>query len=235
MWCYRCKTEIDMPAPPTVESYRGNVPLADFSTSACPHCGSPLFSHADIDSQHAEAPIDGWEEHLEQELAEVRELLEESSRLRESTTRVDPPVTKTLETPEHAERPKVAYTKEGPKNFGRMRRPVKYLMPRTPAIILLLLGLGLMSGPWIQGFESIGQHGLSLEWAGQVLLSVGALLWLRDYVQQGQELSGKMDATIAGLHLLRREIATPAQSDDAHLQLAELKRRLAAVARSVKF
>ena len=116
-----------------------------------------------------------------------------------------------------------------------MRRPVKNAMPRTPAIILLMIGVGLMSGPWIQGFESIGHHGLSLDWAGQLLLSVGALLWLRVYVRQGEEISGKMDATIGGMHVLRREIATPPQPSDAHLQLADLKRRLAAVARSVKF
>ena len=235
MWCYRCQTEIDMPAPSTVESYRGNVPLPDFSTSACPHCDSPLFSRANTDHQHGEAPIDAWEERLEQELAEVRNLLAESSRLRESTKRVDPPVTRALDAAEHDELPEVCGAKEGPKTFDRMRRPVKYLMPRTPATILLLLGLGLMSGPWIKGFESIGQHGLSLEWAGHVLLSVGTLLWLRDYIQQGQELSGKMDATIAGLHLIRREIVTPTHHDDAHLQLADLKRRLAAVARSAKF
>ena len=232
MWCYRCQIEIDMPATSTLEAYRGQVPLADLSTAACPHCGSPLFLHADNEPQLAEARIDDWEARLERELADVRELLAESSRLRESTTRVDPPVAKALEAEEEST---VSSAKQEPKTFGRMRRPVKYLMPRTPAVILLLIGLGLMSGPWIQGFESVGQHGLSLEWAGQVLLSVGALLWLRDYVQQGHELSGKMDATIAGLHLLRREIATPTQSDDAHLQLADLKRRLSAVARSVKF
>ena len=232
MWCHRCQTEVDMPAPSTVEAYRDHVPSADFSNAACPHCGSPLFLRPDNNPQHAEARIDDWEARLEQELADVRELLAESSRLRESTTRVDPPVTKALEAEEEST---LSSAKQEPKTFGRMRRPVKYLMPRTPAVILLLIGLGLISGPWIQGFESIGQHGLSLEWAGQVLLSVGALLWLRDYVQQGQELSGKMDATIAGLHLLRREIATPTQCDDAHLQLADLKRRLSAVARSAKF
>ena len=232
MWCHRCQTEVDMPAPSTVEAYRDHVPSADFSNAACPHCGSPLFLRPDNNPQHAEARIDDWEARLEQELADVRELLAESIRSRESTTRVDPPVSEALE---GAEQSTVSRASEAPENFYRMRRPVKYLMPRTPAIILLLIGLGLMSGPWIQGFESIGQHGLSLEWAGQVLLSVGALLWLRDHVQQRQELSGKMDATIAGLHLLRREIATPTQSDDAHLQLADLKRRLAAVARSVKF
>ena len=235
MWCYRCQTEIDTPPAPAVEAYRGNVPLADFPTPACPDCGSLLFPNADTDPQHADAPIDEWEERLEQELAEVRQLLAESSRLRESTTRVDPPVTKTLRATEHVGQPAAADADEASKTFGHMRRPVKYVMPRTPTIILLMIGVGLMSGPWIQGFESIGQHGLSLDWAGQLLLSVGALLWLRDYVQQGQEFSGKMDATIAGLHVIRREIATPPQSDDAHLQLADLKRRLAAVARSVKF
>ena len=112
---------------------------------------------------------------------------------------------------------------------------MKNALPRTPSVILLLLGVGLLSGPWIQGFETIDQGELSLEWVGQVILSVGGLLWLRDAVRNNQEMSGKLDAAIAGLHVLRTDIATPPQSLDAHHQLADLKRRLAAVARSVHF
>ncbi len=235
MWCCYCQTERDTPAPPAVEAYRGNVPLADAPTPLCPKCGSRLVFDADTDLQLDVPSIDDWEERLERELVEVRQLLAESSRLRESTTREDPPGIRTREAAENCTRLRMDRTGSPSRSFGRMTRPIKNALPRTPATILLIVGVGLVSGPWIQGFESIGHSGLSLEWAGQLFLSVGALLWLRDYFRQGEEISGKLDATIAGMHVLRRDIATPSQPNDAHFQLADLKRRLAAVARSVKF
>ena len=166
-------------------------------------------------------------------------MLDESSRLRESTARIDAsahPVPDPVGHPQAVpQRGSPDRTEESTNTFERMRRAEKDAMPRTPSVILLLLGMGFMSGPWIEGFESIGRHGLTLEWAGQLMLSIGGMLWLRDYVRQGQDVSGKLDATIAGLHVLRRDIATPPQSSDAHRQLADLKRRLSAVARSIKF
>ena len=235
MWCCRCQMEFDVPAPPPVETYRGNGALLDFHTPVCPHCKNQLTPGVDTDSQRDAASIDDWESRLERELAEVQQLLAESSRLRESATRVDPPVKKVRDAAENSKSLKVDQADATIKTFGRMKRSAQNGMPRTPAIILLMIGIGLMSGPWIEGFESIGNHGLSLDWAGQLLLSVGGLLWLRDYIRQREEFSGKIDATIAGIHVLRREIATPPKSSDAHLQLADLKRRLAAVARSINF
>ena len=226
---------LDTPSASSVEAYRGKVPPADFSKPpVCPHCGS-LIAECNETAFQENDQLDSWEERLEEELAEVRELLAESSRLRSSTTRIDQ---KSASASEPAERPltrapdpsdQVATT------FGRMNRSAQNALPRTPSIILLLIGVGLLSGPWIHGFESIGQNGLSLDWAGHLILAVGGLLWLRDMVRYGQEMSGKMDATIAGLHVLRKDIATPPQPNDAHHQLADLKRRLAAVTRSVKF
>ena len=238
MWCPHCQITLEAPPPGSIEEYRGKVPLAGLSTPReCPHCGSVLAdskaeaAHAEDTSHQDEAPLDRWEERLEEELAEVRELLAESSRLRASTTRVDstpPPVRQPASTvPPEPSRPA--------RTPGRLPRFAKNALPRTPSVILLLIGVGLLSGPWIHGFESIGQGELSLEWVGQVILSVGGLLWLRDVVRNNQEISGKLDAAIAGMHVLRTDIATPPQSHDAHHQLADLKRRLAAVARSVHF
>ena len=238
MWCPHCQIAIETPPPGSIEEYREKVPLAGPSIPrGCPHCGSVL-AESKADAAHtgdtqlqADAPLDRWEERLEEELAEVRELLAESSRLRASTTRVDPPTPPDRQ-PARAVPPEPNRPTGTPR---RLPRFAKNALPRTPSVILLLLGVGLLSGPWIHGFESIGQVELSLEWVGQVILSVGGLLWLRDAVRNNQEISGKLDATIAGLHVLRTDIATPPQSHNAHHQLADLKRRLSAVARSVNF
>ena len=224
MWCPKCQIAIEMRR--SSEEHGERIQLSDsFLPQSCPHCGYLLAEGTD----HERGKIDPWEERLEDELAEVRELLAESSRLRTSTTRIDPP-------PEKVEQSTTgSYPTSAQKGraFARMTQCARNALPRTPSIILILLGVGLLSGPWIHGFESIGQTGLSLEWVGHVILSIGGLLWLRDSIRYGQEISRKIDATIAGLHVLRKEIATPPQPNDAHHQLADLKRRLAAVARSV--
>ena len=235
MWCRRCQITLESPSTSSLEADRGKMPLADFSNPpACPYCGSLLAACNETAFQENDQ-LDSWEERLEEELAEVRELLAESSRLRSSTTRIDQ---KSASASEPAERPSTRAPDPSDQvatTFGRMNRSAQNALPRTPSIILILIGVGLLSGPWIHGFESIGQNGLSLDWAGHLILAVGGLLWLRDMVRYGQEMSGKMDATIAGLHVLRKDIATPPQPNDAHHQLADLKRRLAAVTRSVKF
>ena len=238
MWCPHCQIALETPPPGSIEEYRGKVPLAGLPTPReCPHCRSVLAdskaeaANAEDTELQEEAPLDRWEERLEEELTEVQELLAESSRLRASTTRVDSPPTPVQQST------RAVPTESNPSPIPPRRLPhvVKNALPRTPSVILLLLGVGLLSGPWIQGFETIDQGELSLEWVGQVILSVGGLLWLRDAVRNNQEMSGKLDAAIAGLHVLRTDIATPPQSLDAHHQLADLKRRLAAVARSVHF
>ncbi|MDG2409597.1 MAG: hypothetical protein P8M53_11365 [Pirellulales bacterium] len=235
MWCRRCQITLESPSASSLEADRGKMPLANFSNPpACPHCGSILAEYTETPFQENDQ-LDSWEERLEEELAEVRELLAESSRLRSSTTRIDK---KAESTSEPVKRPSTLEPDPSghvATTFGRMTRSGQNALPRTPSSILLLLGVGLLSEPWIHGFESIGQNGLSLDWAGHLILAVGGLLWLRDMVRHGQEMSGKMDATIAGLHVLRKDIATPPQPNDAHHQLADLKRRLSAVTRSVKF
>ena len=227
MWCHHCQKSVDLAPPAALEAYRGQVPLADLSgVSFCPDCGH-RFS-----APYAESPptLDSWEERLEEELEEVRGLLEESRDLRASFTRVDTPAVQ-LE-PEVPVTDPVTLLDPPTHPTAKMPRIRTGGLPRTPAVILFMLGVGLLSESWISGFEAIGTAGLSLDWIGQMILLCGGLLWLRDAMRSERAMSGKLDATIAGLHVLRKDIAAPPEPHDAHRQLADLKRRLSSIART---
>ena len=227
MWCEQCNKTIIFPPQDEVETLRGQVPLVDPTAGMfCPYCGHRLCYSAST----GDANLDPWEERLEEELEEVRSLLAESRDLRESFTRVDTPAARSepvvacVETVPPASKPaRVSAT---------IRRSNRGGLPRTPAVILFMLGVGLLSRSWITGLEAIGTTGLSLDWIGQMTLLCGGLLWLRDAMRSEQEMSGKLDATIAGLHVLRNDLATPTAPHDAHRQLADLKRRLGAIAQT---
>jgi len=227
MWCEQCDKTIILPPQHEVETLRGQVPLVDPAGGMfCPDCGNRLRYSASA----GDANLDPWEERLEEELEEVRELLAESRDLRESFTRVDTPAASRQ--PEVARVEPVSPAPEPERVGATIRHSNRGGLPRTPAVILFMLGVGFLSRSWIIGFEAIWTDGLSLDWIGQMTLLCGGLLWLRDAMRSEQEMSGKLDATIAGLHVLRKDLATPTAPHDAHRQLADLKRRLGAIAQT---
>jgi len=234
MWCEQCNKTVIFPPQDEVETLRGQVPLVDPTSGMfCPDCGHRLRYSASApagDSNAVDADLDAWEERLEEELEEVRELLAESRDLRESFTRIDPPDARPE--PEVARVELVSPASKPERISATIRRSSRGGLPRTPAVILFMLGVGLLSRSWITGLEAIGTTGLSLDWVGQMTLFCGGLLWLRDAMRSEQEMSGKLDATIAGLHVLRKDLATPTAPNDAHRQLADLKRRLGAIAQT---
>ena len=159
MWCEQCNKTIIFPPQDEVETLRGQVPLVDAASGMfCPDCGHRLRrSASEGDANEGDANLDSWEERLEEELEEVRELLAESRDLRESFTRVDTPAARPK--PEVARVEPVSPAPELERVGATIRRSSRGGLPRTPAVILFMLGVGLLSRSWIIGFEAIGTAG----------------------------------------------------------------------------
>jgi hypothetical protein len=231
---------------------RGCVPLfPNPQRRVCPRCGTA----GGDDSPESENPrheelanLDCWQWELDEQLADVQRLL--ASKKRRDPAHIlalgSAPKDRPTKFFQHLQRPATAMPLRGTatrralkshSNAGRL------LFAGGSASLagLIMIFWYLLGGPfacWTAGLAAI--------LSGQTALLVGSLLLLLDVHRRNQEVSAKVDTTIAGLHVLRKEnkiaqlpetlrTATP-EPDTPNLplqRLAFVKERIVQIARSL--
>ncbi len=176
----------------------------------CPRCGTAGGGDSpepDTPRHEELANLDCWQWELDEQLADVQRLLASKKR-RDPAYNLTPgskPEDRPTKFSPHLQRPATVNSLRGtatqrvPNSHSHAGR---LLFAGGSAFLtgLIIIFWYLLGGPfacWTAGLAAI--------LSGQAALLVGSLLLLLDVHRRSQEVSAKVDTTIAGLHVLRKE------------------------------
>jgi hypothetical protein len=245
MWCEFCQSDVQpqRPARTRIDQLRGNVPLIlDRVTSICPTCQRSLGDGEAPDHQRGRwhqpghVDFDSWNWQLGQQLADVRRLLTRSADLR---ARYRPAANEPADgggdqTVPELDLPRVLVAL---KKCAHQPAALRLLVPSALAFLSggALLGWSLLSGETV-----LWNARLAAGLTGQAALWLGGLLLFLEIWRKDREISNKIDTTIAGLHVLRKEIKTegsvdpPTGGETPRGRLSQIKYRIRAIARATQ-